>query len=298
MSFYYSPSLLHSGRHGRQGLIALATIEQCKLHNLAGEALHLLACQCRCIYGNLVEGILLLTLLGLVHHQGRCVDLLELLQAVLDHLVGEAAVVHEGRGGQGVNPVLAPQELEDRRVHRVLEYLDGQRVVPLAVDTEILDLVERDGLVLGWTLVRWHVALRVRAECTDVDLTRSAGANRIYDDGQEGLLVCLVGHLRLDVDAAQPAPIARVGVVPPAHVLLLPHLLTVLCEGHHELVGRRASVHSCLRALHRQRERVCDDEPAVRGHLSKHEAHDFVHLSQNSVARRSGVHHHLDEGHG
>jgi hypothetical protein len=46
----------------------------------------------------------------------------------------------ERRGGEGVDPVLVPQEVEQLRVERRLEVGDLERVVLFTVHTEILDL--------------------------------------------------------------------------------------------------------------------------------------------------------------
>ena len=48
----------------------------------------------------------------------------------------------------------------------------------------------------------------------DLDLPGSHGPVRVDDDSEEGLLVLLVGHLRVDVDPGQPAPVAWVAVIP------------------------------------------------------------------------------------
>ena len=82
------------------------------------------------------------------------------------------------------------------------------------MDTKVLDLVKRDALVLALASVGWRVVLRVGAEGANVDLAGADGPVRVDDDGDKGLRVLLLRELGVDVDAAEPAPVARMGVVP------------------------------------------------------------------------------------
>mmetsp|Transcript_84107 Transcript_84107/g.223267 ORF Transcript_84107/g.223267 Transcript_84107/m.223267 type:complete len:359 (+) Transcript_84107:163-1239(+) len=289
---------LGSGRCGlgswRCGLLpaAAAAVEDGELGDLVGEALNLLTGHLRRIDRDLAQRVLLLSFLRLVHnhaearlrHRGR-VDLLELLHAVLNELVCEAPIVQQRRRGDGVYPVLVPEQLKDRVVHAVFENLNRYLVVLLGVNSKVLDLVRWDGLVLGRPVLRRRVPLRVRPEGPDLDLACSASSDRVYDDGQERLLVALISHLRLHINPTQPATISRMRVVPSADVILYPYPLAVLCEGDHKLVGRGAGIDACLRALNGQREGVHDDEGAVRRHPAEHQAHHLVHLPQDTVAR-------------
>ena len=65
----------------------------------------------------------------------------------------------------------------------------------------------------------------------------------VHHNGQERVLVLLLGHLRANVDARQPASIAWVAVVPPYHVFQPAHDLE-----KHEALCRLwyTSMGSCL----------------------------------------------------
>ena len=65
----------------------------------------------------------------------------------------------EGRGRQGVDPVLVPQQVQDVGVQAGLEKGDVQGVVALAVHPKVLNLVHGDGLVLAGRRVWGRVAL-------------------------------------------------------------------------------------------------------------------------------------------
>ncbi len=72
----------------------------------------------------------------------------------------EVARGQEGRGGQGVDPVLAPELVQQDSVQAALEVADVQAVVGVGVHPKVLYLAERDGLVLRglliWRLVVLH----------------------------------------------------------------------------------------------------------------------------------------------
>jgi hypothetical protein len=73
--------------------------------------------------------------------------------------------------GERVDPVLVPEQAEELRVERAREHLHVERVVLVRVHAEVLNLRERDGLVLVATgRGRRCVALRVRPERANVDL--------------------------------------------------------------------------------------------------------------------------------
>ena len=67
---------------------------------------------------------------------------------VLDLTSGEVASGEQWRRGQGVDPVLGPQQVEQPSIDAGLEKCDVQAVVGLAVHAKILNLAQRDGLVL------------------------------------------------------------------------------------------------------------------------------------------------------
>jgi hypothetical protein len=118
-----------------------------------------------------------------------------------------------------VHPILIPQHTQQLIIQARLEHLDLELVVLVRVDTKVLDLAERDRLVLGRGHVLRRVVLGERAEGADVDLARGDGAVRVDHDRDERVLVLLVVDLRVDVDAGQPAAVARMRVVPPDGVL-------------------------------------------------------------------------------
>ena len=62
--------------------------------------------------------------------------------------------------GEGHNPVLVPEKVEELRVARALEVRDLERVVRVGVHSEVFNLGERDRLVLGGCSVRRSVALQ------------------------------------------------------------------------------------------------------------------------------------------
>ena len=70
----------------------------------------------------------------------------------------EVACGQEGRGGQGVNPVLAPELVQQDGVQAALEVGDVQAVVGVGVHSKVLNLAERDGLVLR-RLVIWRLVV-------------------------------------------------------------------------------------------------------------------------------------------
>lgn len=77
---------------------------------------------------------------------------------------------------EGVHPVLVPQHPQQLRVQTGLEDLYLEGVVLIRMDTEIFDLVERDGLVFGGRGGRGLVVLWVGAEGADIDFTSGDGA--------------------------------------------------------------------------------------------------------------------------
>jgi hypothetical protein len=74
-------------------------------------------------------------------------------------LSGVVCISGDGAGGEGVDPILVPEEVQEMRVQRGLEVAHFQWVVLFAVDSKILNLLQWDGLVLSRGLVRWLVTL-------------------------------------------------------------------------------------------------------------------------------------------
>mmetsp|Transcript_10120 Transcript_10120/g.25775 ORF Transcript_10120/g.25775 Transcript_10120/m.25775 type:complete len:207 (-) Transcript_10120:122-742(-) len=132
-----------------------AVVEQHVLHHLARQPLNLLHRHLGRIASDAPQLVLVSLLVQrcqeaphppAVRH-GR-VRLLQLLTEILDLADQEVAVAEERRGAERVDPVLVPQEVQHVRVQGGLEVADVQRVVALGVHAKVLDLVERDGLVL------------------------------------------------------------------------------------------------------------------------------------------------------
>ena len=111
-------------------------------------------------------------------------------------LVGEQA----GRT-QRVHPIFVPERFQQTSIETRLEVGEIERVVLLAVDAKVLDLVEGDGLVFGGRVIGGLVALGVGAKSADVDFAGGNGAHRIDNDGHPGVLKLLVQHLSGNVNA-------------------------------------------------------------------------------------------------
>ena len=60
----------------------------------------------------------------------------------------------QGAGGESVDPVLVPQEVQEVGVQRGLEVGHLQGVVLATVHPKVLYLLQGDGLVLGRPLIR------------------------------------------------------------------------------------------------------------------------------------------------
>jgi len=127
------------------------------------------------------------------------------------------------------------------------------------MEAELLGFLRRDHALAAFSasfLYLLYVAVRVGTEAAYLNLARRHRALGIDDNGNERLLMSLVESLCADIDAREPAAVARVRVVPPADVLWALDALTGLNVLSHELIGLTASVDSRLRSHHRQRERV------------------------------------------
>ena len=120
---------------------------------------------------------------------------------------------------------MVPQAVQQTLVHGGLEIGHVQGVILLTVDTEVLDLVERNGLVLGGPFVRRFISFGEGSEGSEIHFSGRNGPNRVHDDGHEWVLEVLVQHLCGDVDTREPTAVARVGVIPTNGVLQSAHLL-------------------------------------------------------------------------
>ena len=140
-------------------------------------------------------------------------------------------------GGECVDPVLIPEQVKHVQVQRRFEVGYVQGVVLLAVDAKVLDLVHRDGLVLrrrliwrlvalcsvagkecdlipillpylkDFTTISMHLQfnstayLWVGPEGADLNLASRDGTVGVHNNCKEGVLVCLLHHLRGHIDA-------------------------------------------------------------------------------------------------
>lgn len=86
------------------------------------------------------------------------------------------SVRDQGALAERIDPVLVPQESEQLIVKSRLEDLDVDLVVLIRMDTKILNLAERDGLVLGGSGIGRGIVLWVGTEGADVDLSSRDGA--------------------------------------------------------------------------------------------------------------------------
>lgn len=85
---------------------------------------------------------------------------------------GHQTYRNQGALTERVDPVLIPQKPKQFIVQGGLENLHFQWIVLIGVYTEVLDLVQRDRLVLGGDGVWWCVVLWICAEGSDVNLAR------------------------------------------------------------------------------------------------------------------------------
>lgn len=97
--------------------------------------------------------------------------LFEFLRQVEDLTGGVLGVAEQARTSQRVDPVLVPQRVQELAVQGGFEVSDVELIVLLAVDTKVLDFVQRNRLVLGWFFVWRLVALRVRSESSEIDFS-------------------------------------------------------------------------------------------------------------------------------
>ena len=88
----------------------------------------------------------------------------------------EVARRQEGRGRQGVDPVLAPELVQQASVQAALEVADVQAVVGVGMHPEVLDLAQRDGLVLRGLLIWRLVVLQAYANTLAFTLLLSPGS--------------------------------------------------------------------------------------------------------------------------
>ena len=95
-----------------------------------------------------------------------------------------------------------------------LEKRDVKRIILVGVHPEILDLVQRDRLILGLRLVWRLITLRICAKSSNLYLPRGAGTNWIYHYGQKWFGILLIQHLSRTVDPGHPATVPRMAVVP------------------------------------------------------------------------------------
>ncbi len=68
----------------------------------------------------------------------------------------------QGAGGEGVDPVLVPEQVEEMRVEGGFEVGDFQGVILPTVHPKVLNLLQGDGLVFPWAVIRGRVPLQQR----------------------------------------------------------------------------------------------------------------------------------------
>lgn len=164
---------------------------------------------------------------------------------------------------QRAHPILIPQQIQQLLIKATLEMLNHQRIILATMRAKILNLTQRDCLILRVLGVLALVTRGIRPERTNIHLARGDGAVRINHDGEEGVEELLLGHLRVDVDAGEPAAVPRVRVVPSEDVV-------GASEGHlegvvvgHVAVGGLLGVYPGFGAFDGEGVGVHDDEGVV-----------------------------------
>jgi hypothetical protein len=132
---------------------------------------------------------------------------------------------------------------------------------------------------------------RIRPESTDLYLSSVDSSVWVDNDSEERIRKLLLHHLGLNVDAAEPASVSRVAVVPSNDVFRPSLSSRKLGVFDQVFVGVGLCIHSRLRTLDRQPERICNNKSVARN-VALHTAHDLKSASGASV------HDHLDEGYG
>ena len=117
------------------------------LARVLGSLVQLVLCQ-------LLVALVLDHRVGSIATQSPVLPRIHIVRKVTDLTRGVLLVVEEGRGGKGDDSVVVPQVVQQPLVHRRLEVGNVERVVGLAVHAKVLDLAERDRLVLARLLVR------------------------------------------------------------------------------------------------------------------------------------------------
>jgi hypothetical protein len=72
---------------------------------------------------------------------------------------------------EGVDPILVPQKAQQLSIKTRCKDLDVQRVIQVCVHSEIFDLVQRDGLVLGGSGIGWSVIFWISTEGTNINFS-------------------------------------------------------------------------------------------------------------------------------
>jgi hypothetical protein len=158
------------------------------------------------------------------------------------------------------------------------------------MDAKVLDFVEGDGLILAAPLID-DARLGEGAEGANFDTASRGRADGVDDNGEEGVFVRLMRQLRGDVNARQPAAVARMGVVPAHDGLWAMNGVAQELIFDHELIALFKSGHSSLRPLHWQRISVRDNKSVLLNTTLKH-SHDFMRN------RRTSMHGHFQKSHG
>lgn len=92
------------------------------------------------------------------------------------------------------------------------------------MNTKILNLVQRNSLILRNMIIRDLMPLRISPERPNLNLTSRNSPRRINNNSQERLLILLVKHLSRDINTREPASIPRVRVIPSHNILQSPSL--------------------------------------------------------------------------
>src|ERR1700710_1526753 len=141
--------------------------------------------------------------------------------------------------------------------------------------TEILNLCQRDRLIpIARPRIGGFVVLRIGSKSADLDLASRDRAVGVNDNSEERVRERLLRSLRADIDAAEPAAVARVAVVPSYRILELALVAAGLEVADHVFICFVLGIHAGFGAFDGQAEGGGYDYGVARD-LALHEAHDF-----------------------
>jgi hypothetical protein len=76
---------------------------------------------------------------------------------------------------EGINPILIPEHSQEVIIETRFKDLNVQLIVLICVNTEIFNLVQRNGLIFGCSGTGRGVVFRISAEGPDIDFSSGNG---------------------------------------------------------------------------------------------------------------------------